>query len=41
VGNLAARMDEPDPKSLSRRFKELKGCTPSAYRKKNLRKTGQ
>lgn len=38
IGNLAARMDEPDPKSLSRRFKELKGCTPSAYRKKNLRK---
>ena len=39
IGNLAARMDEPDPKSMSRRFKELKGCTPSAYRKKNLRKT--
>lgn len=38
IGNLAARMDEPDPKSLSRRFKELKGCTPTAYRKKNLRK---
>ena len=38
IGNLAARMDEPDPKSLSRRFKDLKGCTPSAYRKKNLRK---
>ena len=38
VGNLAARMDEPDPKSLSRRFKELKGCTPSEYRKQNLRK---
>lgn len=40
VSNLAARMDEPDPKSLSRRFKELKGCTPSAYRKKNMRKSG-
>jgi LacI family transcriptional regulator len=38
IANLAARMDEADPKSLSRRFKELKGCTPSAYRKKNLRK---
>ena len=38
IGNLAARMDEPDPKSLSRRFKELKGCTPSEYRKRNLRK---
>ena len=40
IGNLAARMDEPDPKSLSRRFKELKGCTPLEYRKKNLRKSG-
>ena len=39
IGNLAARMDEPDPKSLSRRFKELKGCTPSEYRKQNLRKS--
>lgn len=39
VGNLAARMDEPDPKALSRRFKALKGCTPSEYRKRNLRKT--
>ncbi len=38
IGNLAARMDEPDPKSMSRRFKELKGCTPFEYRKKNLRK---
>lgn len=40
IANLAARMDEPDPKSLSHRFKEIKGCTPSAYRKKNLRKSG-
>lgn len=40
IGNLAARMDEPDPKSLSRRFKELKGCTPMEYRKQNLRKIG-
>ena len=40
IGELAARMDEPDPKSLSRRFKELKGCTPSAYRRQNLRKSG-
>ena len=37
VGSLAARMDEPDPKSLSRRFKELKGCTPTEYRRRNLR----
>ena len=42
IGNLAARMDEPDPKSMSRRFKELKGCTPSEYRKRFnfLRKMG-
>jgi len=40
VCNLAARMDEPDPKSLSRRFKELKGCTPTAYRRQKLRKSG-
>ena len=39
IANLAARMDEPDPKSLTRRFKELKGCTPSEYRKLNLRKS--
>ena len=39
IANLAARMDEPDPKSLTRRFKELKGCTPSEYRKQNLRKS--
>ena len=39
IANLAAQMDEPDPKSLSRRFKELKGCTPSEFRKRNLRKT--
>ena len=39
VSNLAARMDEPDPKSLSRRFKELKGCTPTAYRRLKLRKS--
>ena len=39
IANLAARMDEPDPKSLTRRFRELKGCTPSEYRKQNLRKS--
>ena len=38
IGSLAARMDEPDPKILSRRFKELKGCTPMAFRKQYLRK---
>ena len=38
VSEIAARMDEPDTKSLSRRFRALKGCTPTEYRKKNLRK---
>ena len=38
VSEIAARMDEPDTKSLSRRFRALKGCTPSEYRKKSLRK---
>ena len=40
VSEIAARMDEPDTKNLSRRFKVLKGCTPTEYRKKNLRKLG-
>lgn len=34
VTDIAARMDEPDTKSISRRFKEFKGCTPSEYRKR-------
>jgi len=38
VSEIAARMDEPDTKSLSRRFRALKGCTPTEYRKRNLRK---
>lgn len=37
IGNLAARMDEPDLKTLSRLFKKLKGCTPTEYRRQNLR----
>ena len=40
VADICARMDEPDPKNLSRRFQALKGCTPTAYRKQNLRKLG-
>lgn len=40
VANICARMDEPDPKTLSRRFQAVKGCTPQAYRKKYLRKLG-
>ena len=37
VSEIAARMDEPDPKSICRRFKALKGCTPTQYREKELR----
>lgn len=39
VYSLAARMDESDPRTLSLRFRELKGCTPTAYRKQFLRKS--
>ena len=38
ISEIAARMDEPDTKSISRRFLALKGCTPSEYRKRELRK---
>lgn len=38
ISEIAARMDEPDTKSISRRFMALKGCTPSEYRKRELRK---
>lgn len=34
ISEIAARLDEFDTKSISRRFKELKGCTPSEYRRK-------
>ena len=40
VTNIAASMDEPDAKSLSRRFQAIMGCTPSEYRSRNLRKLG-
>ena len=40
VSEIAARMDDPDTKSLSRRFRALKGCTPTEYRKQFLRKLG-
>ena len=40
IANIAARMDEPDAKNLSRRFQAIKGCTPSEYRKRKLRKLG-
>lgn len=38
ISDIAARMDEFDTKSISRRFKEIKGCTPSEFRKKRLHK---
>lgn len=38
ISDIAARMDEFDTKSISRRFKEIKGCTPFEFRKKHLRK---
>jgi len=40
VAEIAARMDDPDAKSLCRRFKELKGCNPSEYRERELRNLG-
>ena len=40
VSDIAARLDEFDTKSISRRFKAIKGCTPSEYRRKKLRKMG-
>lgn len=38
VAVLAAKMDEPDAKSISRRFLAIKGCTPTEYRREHLRK---
>ena len=40
VAALAAKMDEPDAKSISRRFAAIKGCTPTDYRRRHLRKLG-
>ena len=40
VSEIAARFDEFDAKSISRRFKSIKGCTPTEYRKKKLGKRG-
>lgn len=40
VSDIAAKMDEFDTKSISRRFKEIKGCTPSEFRRNALRKLG-
>ena len=40
IANIAARLDEPDTKSISRRFQAIKGCTPSEFRQRELRKLG-
>ena len=40
IADIAARLDEPDTKSISRRFQALWGCTPSEYRQRELRKMG-
>lgn len=40
VTNIAALMDEPEAKSLSRRFQAIMGCSPTEYRKQHLRKLG-
>lgn len=39
ITDIAARLDEFDTKSISRRFKEIKGCKPTEFRKEQLRKT--
>lgn len=40
ISVIAARLNEPDTKSISRRFQAIKGCTPSEYRMRYLRKLG-
>ncbi len=40
IANIAARLDEPDTKSISRRFLAVKGCTPSEFRRREMRKLG-
>lgn len=38
IANIAARLDEADTKSISRRFQAVKGCTPTEFRRRELRK---
>lgn len=40
IASIALRMDEDDTKSISRRFLAVKGCTPSEFRKREMRKNG-
>lgn len=39
IAEIAYKMDEDDPKSFCRRFKSIKGCTPSEFRDNELRKS--
>ena len=39
IAEISAKMAEPDPKSLCRRFKAIKGCTPSEYREQESHKS--
>ena len=41
IAEIASMMDEPDTKSISRRFQAIKGVTPSEFRKRELRKMGE
>jgi AraC-like DNA-binding protein len=34
ISEIAARLDEPDTKSISSRFLAVKGCTPMEFRKR-------
>lgn len=38
ISEIAARLDEPDTKSISRRFLAVKGCTPMEFRKRRGQK---
>lgn len=38
ISEIAYMMGEDEPKSFCRRFKAIKGCTPSEYRENELRK---
>jgi LacI family transcriptional regulator len=40
IANIAASMEETDTKSISRRFMAVKGCTPTEFRRRELRKLG-
>ncbi|MBR4234195.1 MAG: DNA-binding transcriptional regulator [Bacteroidales bacterium] len=40
IANIANRLEEDDTKSISRRFLAVKGCTPSEFRKREMRKMG-